>query len=63
MLDGLLYQTGMSIDEHCTDTGGVTDKCSGSAISWAFASRRIRDLNDRRLYCSRESGRRRSSRL
>ncbi len=52
VLDGLLYhQTGLSIEEHYTDTGGVTDRVFGLChlLGFRFAPR-IRDLKDRRLY-------------
>ena len=52
VLDGLLYhQTGLSIEEHYTDTGGVTDHVFGLChlLGFRFAPR-IRDLKDRRLY-------------
>ena len=52
VLDGLLYhQTGLAIEEHYTDTGGVTDHVFGLChlLGFRFAPR-IRDLKDRRLY-------------
>lgn len=52
VLDGLLYhQTGLSIEEHYTDTGGVSDHVFGLChlLGFRFAPR-IRDLKDRRLY-------------
>ena len=52
VLDGLLYhQTGLAIEEHYTDTGGVTDHVFGlfHLLGFRFAPR-IRDLKDRRLY-------------
>ena len=52
VLDGLLYhQAGLSIEEHYTDTGGVTDHVFGLChlLGFRFAPR-IRDLKDRRLY-------------
>lgn len=52
VLDGLLYhQTGMQIEEHYTDTGGVTDHVFGLCHLFGFRfAPRIRDLRDRRLY-------------
>jgi TnpA family transposase len=55
VLDGLLYhQTGLGIEEHYTDTGGVTDHVFGLCplLGFRFAPR-IRDLKDRRLYLFR----------
>lgn len=52
VLDGLLYhQTGLSIEEHYTDTGGVSDHVFGLChlLGFRFAPR-FRDLKDRRLY-------------
>jgi TnpA family transposase len=52
VLDGLLYhQTGLSIEEHYTDTGGVSDHVFGLChlLGFRFAPR-IRDLKDRRFY-------------
>lgn len=52
VLDGLLYhQTGLAIEEHYTDTGGVTDHVFGLChlLGFRFAPR-IRDLKDRKLY-------------
>lgn len=52
VIDGLLYhQTGISIEEHHTDTGGVTDHVFGLChlLGFRFAPR-IRDLKNRRLY-------------
>ncbi len=53
MLDGLLYhQTGLAIEEHYTDTGGVTDHVFFGLfhlLGFRFAPR-IRDLKDRKLY-------------
>ena len=51
-LDGLLYhQTGLQIEEHYTDTGGVTDHVFGLCPLFGFRfAPRIRDLKDRRLY-------------
>jgi TnpA family transposase len=52
VLDGLLYhQSGLRIEEHYTDTGGVTDHVFGFCpfFGVGFAPR-IRDLKDRRLY-------------
>lgn len=52
VLDGLLYhQTGLQIEEHYTDTGGVTDHVFGLCHLFGFRfAPRIRDLKDRRLY-------------
>jgi TnpA family transposase len=52
VLDGLLYhQTGLRIEEHYTDTGGVTDHVFGLCPLFGFHfAPRIRDLKDRRLY-------------
>jgi TnpA family transposase len=52
ILDGLLYhQTGLQIEEHYTDTGGVTDHVFGLCHLFGFCfAPRIRDLKDRRLY-------------
>ncbi len=52
VLDGLLYhQTGLQIEEHYTDTGGVTDHVFGLCPLFGFRfAPRIRDLKDRRLY-------------
>jgi TnpA family transposase len=52
VLDGLLYhQTGLAIDEHYTDTGGVSDHVFGLCHLLGFRyAPRIRDLKDRRLY-------------
>jgi TnpA family transposase len=52
VLDGLLYhQSGLQIDEHAVDTGGVSDHCFGLLpfFGYRFAPR-IRDLKDRRLH-------------
>ena len=52
VLDGLLYhQSGLSIDEHAVDTGGVSDHCFGLLpfFGYRFAPR-MRDLRDRRLH-------------
>ncbi|MDQ5853037.1 MAG: Tn3 family transposase [Chloroflexota bacterium] len=52
VLDGLLYhETDLQIQEHYTDTGGVTDHLFGLCppLGFRFAPR-IRDLGDRRLY-------------
>ena len=51
VLDGLLYhQTGLQIEEHYTDTGGVTDHVFGLCHLFGFRfAPRIRDLKDRRL--------------
>ena len=52
VLDGVLYhQTGLQIEEHYTDTGGVTDHVFGLCPLFGFRfAPRIRDLKDRRLY-------------
>jgi TnpA family transposase len=52
VLDGLLYhQTGLQIEEHYSDTGGVTDHVFGLCHLFGFRfAPRIRDLKDRRLY-------------
>jgi TnpA family transposase len=52
VLDGLLYhQTGLRIEEHYVDTGGVTDHVFGLCPVFGFRfAPRIRDLKDRRLY-------------
>jgi len=52
VLDGLLYhETDLRIEEHYTDTGGVSDHLFGMCppLGFRFAPR-IRDLADRRLY-------------
>jgi TnpA family transposase len=52
VLDGLLYhETDLQIEEHYTDTGGVSDHLFGMCppLGFRFAPR-IRDLADRRLY-------------
>lgn len=52
VLDGLLYhQSGLSIEEHAVDTGGVSDHCFGLLpfFGYRFAPR-MRDLRDRRLH-------------
>jgi len=52
VLDGLLYhETDLQIEEHYTDTGGVSDHLFGMCppLGFRFAPR-IRDLGDRRLY-------------
>jgi TnpA family transposase len=55
VLDGLLYhQTGLRIEEHYTDTGGVTDHVFGLCPLFGFRfAPRIRDLKDRRFYLFR----------
>jgi len=52
VLDGLLYHhTGLQIEEHYSDTGGVTDHVFGLCHLFGFRfAPRIRDLKDRRLY-------------
>ena len=52
VLDGLLYHaTGLSIEEHYTDTGGASDHVFGLMpfFGYRFAPR-LRDLKDRRLH-------------
>jgi TnpA family transposase len=52
VLNGLLYhQSGLQIDEHAVDTGGVSDHCFGLLpfFGYRFAPR-MRDLKDRRLH-------------
>jgi TnpA family transposase len=52
VLDGLLYhQSGLQIDEHAVDTGGVSDHCFGLLpfFGYRFAPR-MRDLKDRRMH-------------
>ena len=52
VLDGLPYhETDLQIEEHYTDTGGVSDHLFAicAALGFRFAPR-IRDLGDRRLY-------------
>lgn len=52
VLDGLLYhQSGLRIEEHAVDTGGVSDHCFGLLpfFGYRFAPR-MRDLKDRRLH-------------
>lgn len=60
VLDGLLYHaTGLSIEEHYTDTGGASDHVFGLMpfFGYRFAPR-LRDLKDRRLHLlpGQESG-------
>jgi TnpA family transposase len=52
VLDGLLYhQSGLSIDEHAVDTGGVSDHCFGLLPFFGYRfGPRMRDLRDRRLH-------------
>ena len=52
VLDGLLYHdTGLRIEEHYTDTGGVTDHVFGLCHLFGFRfAPRIRDLKERKLY-------------
>ena len=46
-----IYQTGLQIEEHYTDTGGATDHVFGLCHLFGFRfAPRIRDLKDRRLY-------------
>src|SRR3546814_10951556 len=52
VLDGLLYhQTGMTIEEHYTDTGGASDHVFGLMpfFGYRFAPR-LRDITERRLH-------------
>lgn len=52
VLDGLLYhQSGLSIEEHAVDTGGVSDHVFGLLpfFGYRFAPR-MRDLKERRLH-------------
>ena len=52
VLDGLLYhQTGLSIEEHYTDTGGASDHVFGQMpfFGYRFAPR-LRDIKERRLH-------------
>jgi TnpA family transposase len=52
VLDGLLYhETGLAIEEHYTDTGGVTDHVFGLCHLFGFRfAPRIRDIKERKLY-------------
>jgi TnpA family transposase len=52
VLDGLLYHdTGLAIEEHYTDTGGVTDHVFGLCQLFGFRfAPRIRDIKERKLY-------------
>ena len=52
VLDGLLYHdTGLRIEEHYTDTGGVTDHVFGLCHLFGFRfAPRIRDIKERKLY-------------
>ena len=52
VLDGLLYHdTGLRIEEHFTDTGGVTDHVFGLCHMFGFRfAPRIRDIKERKLY-------------
>jgi TnpA family transposase len=52
VLDGLLcHQTGLSIEEHYTDTGGASDHVFGLMpfFGYRFAPR-LRDIKERRLH-------------
>src|SRR3546814_4291053 len=52
VLDGLLYhQTGLTIEEHYTDTGGASDHVFGLMpfFGYRFAPR-LRDIRERRLH-------------
>ena len=52
VLDGLLYHdTGLAIEEHYTDTGGVTDHVFGLCHLFGFRfAPRMRDIKERKLY-------------
>jgi TnpA family transposase len=52
VLDGLLYHdSGLSIDEHATDTAAATDQVFAACTLLGFRfTPRIRDLGERRLY-------------
>lgn len=52
VFDGLLYHdTGLRIEEHYTDTGGVTDHVFGLCHLFGFRfAPRIRDIKERKLY-------------
>src|SRR5277367_4220590 len=52
VLDGLLYHdTGLAIEEHYTDTGGVSDHVFGLCHLFGFRfAPRIRDIKERKLY-------------
>nr|MDP8995221.1 Tn3 family transposase [Pseudomonadota bacterium] len=52
VLDGLLYHdSGVSIDEHATDTAAATDQIFAACALLGFRfTPRIRDLGERRLY-------------
>src|SRR5262249_54655633 len=52
VLDGLLYHdSGLRIEEHYTDTGGVTDHVFGLCHLFGFRfAPRIRDIKERKLY-------------
>jgi TnpA family transposase len=52
VLDGLLYHdSGLSIDEHTTDTAAATDQVFAACTLLGFRfTPRIRDLGERRLY-------------
>lgn len=52
VLDGLLYhQSGLAIEEHAVDTGGVSDHMFGLAPFYGYRfAPRMRDLKDRRLH-------------
>jgi TnpA family transposase len=55
VLDGLLYHaTGLSIEEHYTDTGGASDHVFGLMpfFGYRFAPR-LRDLKDGACICCR----------
>lgn len=52
VLDGLLYHdTGLAIEEHYTDTGGVSDHVFGLCHLFGFRfAPRMRDIKERKLY-------------
>lgn len=52
VLDGLLYhQTGLSIEEHYTDTGGASDHVFGLMPFYGYRfAPRLRDIKERRLH-------------
>jgi TnpA family transposase len=52
VLDGLLYHdTGLAIEEHYTDTGGVSDHVFGLCHLFGFRfAPRVRDIKERKLY-------------
>src|SRR3546814_11413183 len=52
VLDGLLYhQTGLTIEEHYTDTGGASDHVFGLMPFFGYRfPPRLRDIKDRRMH-------------